>query len=1173
MWVTEDVKLDDSILEAQYNGNLVIFAGAGVSMGGSSNLPNFFNLAEQVGTHLVEDLPSRSTPIDYYLGKIERRGSNIHNVVKRLIDKDDSQPNQIHKNIVNLFKHSGVRIVTTNFDDHFRKSLRHEGLEGEVYTAPALPLGKNFNGIVHLHGSITQNSKELIVTDSDFGRAYLTEGWARQFLIDLFVNNTVLFIGYSHDDSILKYLGMGLPPNTNRYALSTVDDDKEKWDHLGIKVCEYSNLDGDHRKLHELIEKWAKQTSWDINTEESVIQEITENKPPVEKSKLSIIKNSLKTVHGTRFFVQNARHYEWVEWLENENFLEFAFSRTALDNERNNLLIKWLVSNFIESNNEDIFHLIFKNYNSLSPRLWIEICSYIASSEKKMSSELLIKWVEVLRHTIPHNTRCKEEFSELLSKCILPNDQDALMLLLDTILTPHSKLNKKLLVGDERQVEFEISLDLGNSNYTLQQNWINLIKPNLEVLAHKLFPLLQSKWYKIAMMQKSNNIEGTFDRINFNRSAIEPHEQDDLTDDFDLMIDITRDVFEHLAQNGKNLVSCFCQTISTCESLLLKRMGIHAMNHLASVSSSNKVTWLLDNDLIFMHELKHEIYMLLKEHYSNIGIDLKKKLLREIKNKYKLEEKVISDEDELLTHTGFKLIFWLHKMDKECKLTKEEFDGLNARFPNYQVGDYPDLNHYSFGFVGSKSSFSEKDILEMDLVKDIDKLLEYKGDESIYHSRDALLSNIQKATLNDFQWSINLSNVFLEREIYNTDIWCYILMGWEQNTDLSDYEWNQIFNLALNKIIEKNEHTHLYLARILREFSRNVEDRETGLIQKSENIGFSIITNLKNDETEPKYENIMSKAINDPAGVLTYYFIYMLSHHQSNESSFPIQYKSLFSEICSVTTNNKQIMKVILAEHLAFLYSIDEKWCERYLVPLFDFEVKATARYVWTGFLFNPGLNVPLISTLKPYFIQVINDLNLLNKELRSRFCDVIALITIEGIFYEIDRLWLNQFVKKPRQQDLINYLTSIKSRLDKLTLEQKQLVHKYWLEKYIQLRIDLQNATDKEVIELIQIIIELNVDLDKYISKITEDFKEVHFDYEALNFSFIFRKINKNDQLLRTNTRAFGELLYYILKRMHYRFYDKRQIFSIISKLELNDIEKELLTRIQNEIKRIGIK
>ncbi|MGH9544061.1 MAG: SIR2 family protein [Terriglobales bacterium] len=73
-----------------------------------------------------------------------------------------------------------VRLVTTNFDLHFSTAALsvYEDESPETYSAPALPIGNDFTGPVYLHGSVDKPARRLILTDSDFGRAYLTEGWA-----------------------------------------------------------------------------------------------------------------------------------------------------------------------------------------------------------------------------------------------------------------------------------------------------------------------------------------------------------------------------------------------------------------------------------------------------------------------------------------------------------------------------------------------------------------------------------------------------------------------------------------------------------------------------------------------------------------------------------------------------------------------------------------------------------------------------------------------------------------------------------------------------------------------------------------------------------------------------------------------------------------------------------
>lgn len=48
MWINRDVDLPQALVAAQREGRLVIFAGAGVSMGPPANLPSLKDLAVQI---------------------------------------------------------------------------------------------------------------------------------------------------------------------------------------------------------------------------------------------------------------------------------------------------------------------------------------------------------------------------------------------------------------------------------------------------------------------------------------------------------------------------------------------------------------------------------------------------------------------------------------------------------------------------------------------------------------------------------------------------------------------------------------------------------------------------------------------------------------------------------------------------------------------------------------------------------------------------------------------------------------------------------------------------------------------------------------------------------------------------------------------------------------------
>ena len=219
-----DVNFPEALLAARKEARLVVFAGAGISVPSPSNYPNFRALAIEVaGERLAL---AEGQPIDQFLGKLNDLKVQVHKLVRDILDNPSSKPNSMHFDLLRLFDSpEGLKLVTTNFDTHFSSAALDvfgERNTCEIHCAPALPLGHAFSGIVYLHGAVNRPADRLVLTDSDFGRAYLTEGWARLFLQRIFETYTVLFAGYSHNDPVMNYIARGFTPEmgkSRRFAL------------------------------------------------------------------------------------------------------------------------------------------------------------------------------------------------------------------------------------------------------------------------------------------------------------------------------------------------------------------------------------------------------------------------------------------------------------------------------------------------------------------------------------------------------------------------------------------------------------------------------------------------------------------------------------------------------------------------------------------------------------------------------------------------------------------------------------------------------------------------------------------------------------------------------------------------------------------------------------------
>ncbi len=132
------INFDDRIIDALRDGQIVVFAGAGVSMGPPSNLSSFWKLTSDIaqGSGYVP-----SEPLDRFLGQLHHRNVAVHERAAQLLSPTGSAPNALHYDLLRLFRTADcVRLVTTNFDQHFVTAANDLfGTVPDVYRAPALP--------------------------------------------------------------------------------------------------------------------------------------------------------------------------------------------------------------------------------------------------------------------------------------------------------------------------------------------------------------------------------------------------------------------------------------------------------------------------------------------------------------------------------------------------------------------------------------------------------------------------------------------------------------------------------------------------------------------------------------------------------------------------------------------------------------------------------------------------------------------------------------------------------------------------------------------------------------------------------------------------------------------------------------------------------------------------
>ena len=476
-----------SLLNALRDDKLVVFAGAGVSKGAPACLPLFAELADMIAQGTGEALQERE-PIDRFLGRLQNAGVNVHVRAEEVLSCEDREATELHHNLLRIYSDAAqVRIVTTNFDPLFEKAA--EAVfddKPEVFRAPALPLGGQFNGIVHVHGAVGRPN-DMVLTDADFGRAYLTEGWARRFLVELFRNFTVLFVGYSHDDTILSYLARALlgDEDGRRFALrGESKNDIDHWRVLGIEPINYpQSSKDDHSALYRGVSGLANFVERSVIDWQREISDIAKKPPPLEGEAADIIEDALGDETRTWFFTEAASDPKWIDWLDRRGHLNALFGDGTLS-KRDIILAKWLAQHFAYDHADALLLLIGKHNMRLHPNLWFGLGRKIWEDEDfSLARDVLSRWISLLLTTIPVHRSSYAFLLRIGKHCIKRGMLDSLLQIFDSMAGSRLSLEKGFVWPDDNEegtsAPIDVKLTMLGNHHALNELWEKGLKPNL----------------------------------------------------------------------------------------------------------------------------------------------------------------------------------------------------------------------------------------------------------------------------------------------------------------------------------------------------------------------------------------------------------------------------------------------------------------------------------------------------------------------------------------------------------------------------------------------------------------------------------------------------------------------------------------------------------------------
>lgn len=1017
------------LIQAYDEGRLVFFCGAGVSS--RAGLPGFKGLVNQVYENLkmekddIEQEEYQRKSYERVLGLLEQRLNAPESVREEIIFALELTKNanlSTHEALLRLAtskNQQACRLVTTNYDRGFILA----GQDGKrIDKAPKLSVPKKskWQNLIHLHGLIDEEEdpegKNLVVTSADFGAAYLTEGWASRFVTELFHRYTILFVGYSVNDPVMRYVVDALAVDRasgdqqeNFFAFVGCETGKENqtaraWKAKNVTPIIYSS-NYKHIELHKTLIAWANTVSGGLAGKKQLISQHANADPNLPSSELiDRVCWALSEPDGStaRFFagLDPVPPVSWLTYLAQAGLFSSPVSMSDKQLEipvadNGNLtqralplspislaLCRWLSKHLDRA---ELINWVLQKGGGLHPEFMILIDAALDSTTISLPQKLF--W-QLLLH------RCRTvnfpDFRESHQLCQTVKKGEWNLLTRERAinsLSPYVEFgthwqpemkNESEETGPsslQMHINTKVRLPVGDCFPELMQA-IDQNRDREEIFSSLLEDISKLLHNALELQELTGEITHGYDYSHIYFPSISPHPQNDYHDhgEWRSLIEISRECW--LARFRQNPDDARQQAEKWLKEPFstYKRLGLFAMNQSGLFLPSETVAILLGEDahLLWFPPLRRERLRLLASIWPQLKKTESANLISAIlagPPREMFRQDLTSERwQEIMARKQWLLLAKLESFGKPLpEKGKSKLKRLSKLYPEWQLQKNESDEFLTWSEVTDwepQTGYRIEQLCQLSPQEVIDLLTSAKT------RKGDLLMQWRSAAGQSPKHATEVLLKLVKENNWDNDIWQHTLEGFPAPGD--DFSvWDQL-KTPLAEI--PREIIHQLIAPIshwLREQTQDLPpDKEEGFWKLWDALYEAAFQYEADLDSEP-----VARAIYHPAGHLTEALIWRLkSRNPKAGEGLPEAFTTRADKIVTDTEGAHLLGNVILASRLVNLFSIDPEWTEKKLLPLLNWESDPQAAYLWQGYLWSPGMPPGLWTKLHSNFITTMKN-------------------------------------------------------------------------------------------------------------------------------------------------------------------------------------------------------
>lgn len=1014
------LNFEDEIITAMKNNTLVIFAGAGVSVGPPTNLASFRKLVDIIANGHHEEYDSTRFPsLDVYLGELEFGGMKVKEIASKYFSERKILPNILHASLLKMFSNNQfTRIVTTNYENAIQLTLP-SGSTVKSYSSPALPQGDDFNGIVHIHG-VMDEAESMILTDSDFGKAYLLDGYVSRFLVKLFSEYTVLFIGYSHDDFLMKYLSRGLPNNLTNKRYILTDKNEKKWNVFGIKPIMFPK--GEYELLPDTLEKLSNRVFNSPVDWKNDIKKYAMTLPPLDDDTNDIILQIFDQKQLLMMFIENFDEKlfdQWFKWLFENKLLDFIGNNIDASIEQK-IICKWVVS--IDLKEHNLFYItnaiLLKN-KIINKTFFDSITHILYSEGNSISDDTFKKTIMLFIHEIHQNNLFV--FQRLIKLCVKRKMIKLAFFLFDKLLDQRFELKNSFSEPTDLSGPKGVFAD--NVTFDTSNLWEETLKPyldqNIDFIYNSTLQRLENQFIFLREFQVVN-AETNYNLVFYDLEVVTKDRY--IRKNWILYSKIlleSLNVYETMESDDFKLK---VKRLLESQDIILIKIGLIAVKKSTNFDLNFRFKVCMTNDF-YDNRTHTEMFRLVKSIFDQLSEYQQRRIIIKI-----CKELNLKSPEKNKNYRAYNWLIWLSETDDSYFLIDSILYKHRALFMDYKKRESPDLLVYTSGtnWIANSSPLDEQAISQLSIEKIIPLVRHFVPyDISVNESvtKEGLIRSISNYASNNFSWKLNLLQSLLPVQPGDIDLWSTLLENFGSEVK-NDEEGNLVVNTVLCGIDEKE--LLIVTSKLAYDLITNEHLSKQWFIENEDDL-LIILDYFYDNPSDSNYDtqDFILASINSNATYTALSFLNLLIKHDDSQG-IPKDYTTRIKKYLNGAFYQSFLFAPILVGYYRVMFAKDESILRELVLHNLDSTNKSMFISSWQGLLhYSPVIFTDSISYLIEYYQTALIRFDEFPKETQERFIESFTVVivhfdqkklnTISRLFSKISIEQRNIFLGKLR--------------------------------------------------------------------------------------------------------------------------------------------------------------